>query len=232
MVIQLIEAIVTNSLHDAVSSVDLSGNGNIGAATVTRLLELYPNSTTLTLFHTSSNLTLRDLSSILEGKTDIKLHHSELFSAAFVDTAGPWDDEQYVGSLATFPNRAAPAGTLNDILFLSTREEIAKEAHPLRLKCGGLKWSELLSQSDFNVARSHRDDACSYITNIPLDVTFFHTSIPLDDAFLNPLRLTDWLRRLLWYFVTNIATNDRRSLRRGHASLGCALALAMDTELN
>jgi hypothetical protein len=227
MVAQLIEAdaaaAADDNMHEAVTSVDLSGNSSISAAIVARLLELHPNIATLTLFHTSSNLPLQDLSKVLTGKSGVELHHSELFSATFVDAKSrAWGDEPYQGRLTSVPNYAAPAArTVDRVHFLSIMRDIPKEDHSLRLPGGGLKWSELLSRDEFG-----------FRSLVDRENPFFHTSIPLQDAFLNPVRLATWLPRLLWYFATNSATNDKRSCRDGHASLGCACALALDTEVS
>lgn len=223
VVSQLLEALAIASdddMHEAIIRVDLSGNRSISATLVARLLELYPNVTTLTLFHTSSNLSLQSLSSVLTWKSGIELHHSELFSAAFVDTEpGDWHDEPYQGHISSILNHAPQAiGTVDRVLFLSIMQDIPKQDDPLRLQGGGLKWSDLLSQDVFGFCRR--------------EPPFLHIDIPLHDAFLDPLRSSSWLSRLLWYFATNSATNDRRSWRGGHASLGCAFALAMDIEVS
>lgn len=144
VVLQLLEALAITSdddMHEAIIRVDLSGNRSISATLVARLLELYPNITTLALFHTSSNLPLQSLSSVLTWKSGIELHHSELFSAAFVDTRSrAWHDEPYQGHISSILNHAPQAiGTVDRVLFLSIMQGIPKQGDPLRLQGGALK---------------------------------------------------------------------------------------------
>ena len=167
-----------------------------------RISLICPNITTLIVVQTS-NLPLVVLSKALTGKKEIELFHSEFFRAAF-DIPGT---SHFDSPLATLPNHTAPAGTVCQIAFFSVNTDI-RENSPLRLKGGGLKWSK--------IARRW------------LDVPMFGTTIPLYDAFLNPSRLRIWFLQLLRFFITNGATSDTRG--RGHTSVGCACALAMNVK--
>lgn len=228
--------------QQAITRVDLSGNRSIGPALVARLLTLCPNITTLTLLHTSSsNLPLQSLLEVLAYKERIiELHHSELFSAAFDYSSyeeASNDNTPRKEPFSTLPNYHPAVRTVDRVVFLSIimQDGIPKRhsratrnsdqnnnpypnPQALRLPGGGLRWSHFLSKDEF-----------SYLNR---DSPFAHINIPLQDAFLDPRRLSDWLPRLLWYFATNSATNDFRTLRGGHASVGCACALAMDTEVS
>ncbi len=203
--------------HEAVTAADLSGNSSISPALVAKLLELYPGITTLTLMHTSRNLPLQALSPVLAGRGGLELRHSELYSAVFDFASQDWDEGPYRGRLSSLPNYAAPtAGTVDRALFLSLRQEAVQADDLPRLPGGGLKWSQLLALPDDPRRR---------------DCPFSYVDISLQDAFLDPLRLSSWLPRLLWYFGTNSATNNDMS-RHDHASLGCALALALNVEVS
>jgi hypothetical protein len=194
----------------------LSCNTNISVTTVERLLRLCPNVATLTVVQTP-NLPLEALSKVLATKNEIELYHSDLFRAALEDPCHYWGERDNT-RLATLPNYMATAETVGQIMFLSINKDIAKQ-DPLRLKGGGLKWSEL-ARSSSGVTTSQR--SCE----------FFGATIPLQDAFLNPSRSGAWFWQLLLFFATNSATNDVRTYRNGHASMGCACALAMNVEVS
>jgi hypothetical protein len=193
----------------------LSCNQNVSVALVAKLLVLYPKITTLTAVQTP-NLPFEAISKALVGKSQIELYHSDLFRAAFDKPSSreSWK-HKFISSLATVPNHTAPAGTVNQIIFLSINRDIRKNSS-LRLKGGGLKWSELAQ--NWSYWKREND--------------FFGATIPLQDAFLNPSRLGIWFSQLLWFFATNSATNDQWKLRQGHASMGCACALAMNIEVS
>ncbi|KAK1753639.1 hypothetical protein QBC47DRAFT_462418 [Echria macrotheca] len=210
-----------------ITHVDVSGNLNIGLGLVSSLLELLPKITMLSLFHTSpEKLPLASLHRLLADKDahSVELHHFELYSAVFtagngLSASGDGDDSRVSHQgLRSLPNYHAPNGTVDRVVFLSAimqDDSPGQNPQAARLPGGGLAWNQLLLKEDLL---------------FPHDSEFFHADIPLHDAFLDPHRLSDWLPRLLWYFATNGATNDRRSCREGHAALGCACALALDTE--
>ncbi|KAK3343544.1 hypothetical protein B0T25DRAFT_554597 [Lasiosphaeria hispida] len=231
--------------RQVITRVDISGNRNIGSTLVAKLLDLYPNIAVLTLLHTCPrNLSLASLHDLLankDGGAYVELHHSELFSAAFTRMLTPVVSGDKSGSapyqslLGSLPNYHAPGGTVNRVLFLSVQmeDDIPKPSRrfaydgedfgdpypqPLRLPGGGLRWSNLLAEKEFTAVES------GWI------FPFFHADIPLQDAFLDPRRLSEWLPRLLSYFATHGATIDKRYYQGGYATLGCACALAMGTE--
>jgi hypothetical protein len=212
-ILQLVES---NANLQTIESIDLSCNTNISVTTVERLLRLCPNVATLTVVQTP-NLPLEALGKVLAAKNEIELHHSDLFRAA-LEEPRHYRCEQDNTRLTTLPNHMAPAETVGQIIFLSINTDIAKK-DPLRLKGGGLKWSKL-ARSSSGVTTSQR--RCE----------FFGTTIPLQDAFLNPSRSGAWFWQLLLFFATNSATNDVRTYRDGHASMGCACALAMNVEVS
>ena len=213
---------------DDITRVDLSGHQNVSLELLSKLLDKLPNLTVLSLMHTS--LPIPSLFQLLceKGARTLKLYHNDLFSAAF--TSPPCPDDETQGPLVSLPNYHAPSGSLNRIVFLSnimendilkpkrkrTRESETLPVAVPRLASGGLQWSSLLSPN----YTSYRCD----------DQSLFFADIPLHDAFLDPGKLSSWLPRLLWFFATNGATNDRRSLRPGHTVLGTACALAMDVD--
>lgn len=213
MILQLVER---NANLQTIESIDLSCNTNISVTTVERLLRLCPNVATLTVLQTPS-LPLEALGKVLAAKNEIELYHSDLFRAALEEPAH-YRGEQGKTRLATLPNHMATAETVGQIIFLSINKDIAKK-DPLRLKGGGLKWSELARSS-------------SVVTFSEERCEFFSATIPLQDAFLNPSRSGTWFRQLLLFFATNGATNDVRKYRDGHASGGCACALAMNVEVS
>jgi hypothetical protein len=199
-----------------VTSIDLSCNGNISVALVAKLLVLCPKITTLTAVQTP-NLPFEALSKAVVGKSQIELYHSDLFRAAFDEPRNRDDeDDGFTSSLANLPNHTAPVGAVSQIMFLSINRDIPTNSS-LRLKGGGLKWSELAQ--NWSDRRLFKND-------------LFGATIPLQDAFLNPSRLGTWFSQLLWFFATNGAINDIRKYRRGHASMGCACALAMNAEVS
>jgi hypothetical protein len=212
-ILQLVES---NANLQTIESIDLSCNTNISVTTVERLLRLCPNVATLTVVQTP-NLLLEALSKVLAAKNEIELYHSDLFRAALQNPGRYWGGQDNTRP-ATLPNYMVTAETVGQIIFLSINKDIAKQ-DPLRLKGGGLKWSEL-ARSSSGVTTSQR--RCE----------FFGATIPLQDAFLNPSRSGAWFWRLLLFFATNSATNDVRTYRDGHASMGCACALAMNVEVS
>ena len=197
-----------------VKSIDLSCNVNISVTTVEQLLRLCPNITTLTVVQTP-NLPLETLGKALDTKkkSEIEIHHSDLFRAALENPMHYRREENM--RLDTIPNQMAPGGTVGQIIFLSINREIAKDSS-LRLKDGGLKWSEL----------------ASFVQSLEGRSDFIGLTIPLHDAFLSPSRSGVWLSQLLQFFANNGATHDARMYRDGHASMGCACALAMNVKVS
>ncbi|KAK0717631.1 hypothetical protein B0T26DRAFT_751667 [Lasiosphaeria miniovina] len=199
---QLPEAAVSQLLEvadhgDDITRVGLSGHQNVNLEVLSKLLDKLPKLTFLSLMH--SSLSLPSLFQLLheKGARTLKLYHNDLFSAAF--TSSPYPDKAQ-GPLVSLPNYHALNWSLDHIVFLSNimendisknnrKPERERESETLpvtvpRLTSGGLQWSSLLPPDCI----SYRQD---------YDRSFFFADIPLDDAFLDPGRLSSWLPRLL-----------------------------------
>ncbi|KAH8884416.1 hypothetical protein GQ53DRAFT_770995 [Thozetella sp. PMI_491] len=197
-----------------IESIDLSGVKAVDPSILQELIELCPRVTTLCLMHPhQKRMSLKNVSKALAGKQQVHFYHSELFQSNFgLDPAETWP-ESLNSKVASIPNHAASSGTLHQIMYLSTRQDIL-ENDPLRLPSGGLKWSQLSPDTRYPHPLNRE--------------AFYCTMVRLQDAYLNPSRFGTWFPRLLRFFSTSSATLDLRTRREGHTTMACACALAID----